>query len=71
MDQLSKYQRIKVAMLRQQGGTMTVEKSNPHKQGLFNLLQRMVESGEGVRVIKESPVLVTYQFFRAGPNNTP
>ncbi len=70
MDQLSKYQRIKVAMLRQQGGVMTVEKSNPHKQGLHALLQEMVKSGEGVRVIKESPALVTYQFFHTGPSNT-
>ena len=66
MDQPSKYQRIKVAMLRQEGGLMTVEKSNPHKQGLLMVLKQLVESGEGVRVIKESPVLVTYQFFRSG-----
>ncbi len=57
MDQLQKYQRIKVAMLRQEGGMLTLEKLSVRNQSLLQVLQRLAESGEGVKVIKESSAM--------------
>lgn len=59
-----KYQRIKVALLRQHGGTLVIEKNNQSKQALWHLVQQLADKREGVEVSLDTPSLVMYRFHR-------
>lgn len=62
MEGPSKYQRIKLALLRQQGGTLVIEKQNRDKGELWRLIQQLVDNREGVEIIRETPSIVMYRF---------
>ncbi len=63
----TKYQRIRVALLRQQGGTLVIGKQNQGKQELLRLVQHMVDIREGLEFIQETPTLVMYRFHPQKP----
>ena len=58
---IERHRRIMLALLRQQGGVLTIDKQDRAMRDVWLVLRRIAEQRQGVAVVHEDEQTVTYR----------
>ena len=68
---ITKHRRVMLALLRHQGGVLTIDKADRAMRDVWLVLSRSAEQRQGVEVVTEDEQAVTYRLAEAGSITPP
>ena len=68
---IERHRRIMLALLRQQGGVLTIDKQDRAMRDVHFVLGRIAEQRQGVEVTREDEQTVTYRLVEERGNTPP
>ena len=68
---IKKHRRVMLALLRHQGGVLTIDKADRGMRDVWLVLSRIAEQRQGVEVVHEDEQAVTYRLAEERGNTPP